>query len=108
MTVASDAASHKLRKTISKGTLEKHLFSCAEQAREHKYVILKIYMMLGLPDETEEDIDELIRFCTEISKIHPIALGIAPFVAKKNTPMDGIPFAGIKTVERKLKQLEKI
>ena len=107
LTVASDAASHKLRKTISKGTLEKHLFSCAEQAREHRYSILKIYMMLGLPEENEEDIEELIRFCTEISKIHPIALGIAPFVAKKNTPMDGIPFAGIKTVERKLKQLEK-
>ena len=107
LTVASDAASHRLRKTISKGTLEKHLISCAEQAAEHKYKLLKIYMMLGLPDEQDEDIDELIRFCTEISKIHPIALGIAPFVPKKNTPMDLNHFAGIKVVEKKLKKLEK-
>ena len=107
LTVASDAASHRLRKTISKGTLEKHLISCAEQAAEHKYKLLKIYMMLGLPDEQDEDIDELIRFCTEISKIHPIALGIAPFVPKKNTPMDHDGFAGIKVVEKKLKRLER-
>ena len=88
LTVASDAASHRLRKDISKGTLEKHLFSCAEQAREHQYKVLKIYMMVGLPDETQEDLDELIRFALEISKIHPIVFGIAPFVPKKNTPLD--------------------
>ena len=107
LTVASDAASHRLRKNISKGTLEKHLISCAEQAAEHKYNLLKIYMMLGLPDEQDEDVEELIRFCTEISKIHPIALGIAPFVPKKNTPMDTNSFAGIKTVEKKLQLLER-
>ena len=59
LTVASDAASHRLRKTISKGTLEKHIVECAKQAAEHKYKVLKVYMMLGLPDEQDEDIDEL-------------------------------------------------
>jgi len=107
LTVASDAASHRLRKNISKGTLEKHLISCAEQASEHKYKLLKIYMMLGLPDENDDDINELIRFCTEISKIHPMVLGIAPFVPKKNTPMDTDSFAGIKVIEKRLKKLQK-
>lgn len=107
LTVASDAASQRLRREISKGTLEKHLFACAEQASEHRYRVLKIYMMLGLPGETMEDIDELIRFTLEISKIHPVALGIAPFVAKRNTPMDGEAFAGIKLVDKRLKYLEK-
>ena len=63
--------------------------------------------MLGLPGETQEDIDELIQFSLEISKIHPIALGIAPFVPKRNTPMDTASFAGIKVVEKRLKYLEK-
>ena len=53
-------------------------------------------MMVGLPGETDADIDELVRFGTEISKIIPLALGIAPFVAKRNTPLDGPPFAGIR------------
>ncbi len=107
LTVASDAASHRLRKTISKGTLEKHLISCAEQASEHKYKLLKVYMMLGLPGENDSDIEELIRFCIDISKIHPMVLGIAPFVPKKNTPMDVDAFAGIKVVQKRLKYLEK-
>lgn len=107
LTVASDAASHRLRKDISKGTLEKHLFACAEQAKEHHYKVLKIYMMVGLPDETYEDLDELIRFALEISKIHPIVFGIAPFVPKKNTPLDTAQFAGIKEVDRKLKYIQK-
>ncbi len=107
LTVASDAASQRLRRDISKGTLEKHLFSCAEQAREHQYKLLKIYMMVGLPGESTADLDELIRFGLEISKIHPIAFGIAPFVPKKNTPLDDTTFAGIKEVERKLKYIKK-
>ena len=107
LTVASVAASQRLRREISKGTLEKHLFSCAEQAREHQYKVLKIYMMVGIPGEQQEDLDELIRFALEISKIHPIVFGIAPFVPKKNTPLDSSTFAGIKNVDRKLKYLKK-
>ena len=107
LTVASDAASQRLRKGLSKGTFEKHLFACAEQASEHNYKLLKIYMMVGVPGEQEEDLDELIRFAKEISVIHPVAFGVAPFVAKRNTPLDGIPFAGIKNVERRLKYVQK-
>ena len=51
--------------------------------------------MVGLPGETDDDIDELVRFARELSKIIPLALGVAPFVAKRNTPLDGTPFAGI-------------
>ncbi len=39
------------------------------------------------------DIDELVRFAPELSRVAPrVALGIAPFVAKRNTPLDGAPF----------------
>ena len=64
-------------------------------------------MMVGLPDETQEDLDELIRFALEISKIHPIVFGIAPFVPKKNTPLDTAQFAGIKAIDKKLKYIQK-
>jgi radical SAM superfamily enzyme YgiQ (UPF0313 family) len=64
-------------------------------------------MMVGLPDETDADIDELITFATELSRIHPLAIGISPFVAKRNTPLDGTAFAGIDTVERRLARLRR-
>jgi hypothetical protein len=44
---------------------------------------------------------------TELSGVCRVALGIAPFVAKRNTPLDRQPFAGIREVERRLKGLNK-
>lgn len=107
LTVASDAASQRLRREIAKGTTERHLFRVAELAAEHRFRQLKVYMMLGVPGETDDDLDELIRFTTELARIQPVALGVAPFVAKRNTPLDGAPFAGVKTVERRIQTVQR-
>ena len=105
LTVASDAASQRLRRAMQKGTTEGHLLACAEAAREHKYRLLKVYMMLGVPDETDDDLEELVAFSRTLAAIHPVALGIAPFVPKRNTPWDDQPFAGEKLVEARLAKL---
>jgi len=107
LTVASDAASQRLRRTMSKGTTEAHLLTVAERARQFDYKVVKVYMMLGVPDEGDEDIDELIRFTKEMANIHPVALGVAPFVPKRNTPMVNDPFAGIKVVEQRIDRLQR-
>ena len=107
LTVASDASSQRLRTQIEKRTTEAHLKASAEIARAEEFRLLKVYMMVGLPGETEEDLAELVSFSKELSKIIPTALGIAPFVPKRNTPLDTAPFAGIKTVEKLLKKLSK-
>jgi radical SAM superfamily enzyme YgiQ (UPF0313 family) len=60
-----------------------------------------------VPEEQEEDIDELIRFTTELAAICPVSLGIAPFVPKRNTPLDTAEYAGIRVVERRLKYLTR-
>ena len=107
LTVSRDGASERLRKSLQKAIREKHLFAAAELAAKHRMRFLKVYMMVGAPGETDEDIDELIAFCREVSRIAPTALGIAPFVAKRNTPLDRADFAGIKPVERTLKRLQR-
>ncbi len=64
--------------------------------------------MVGLPGETDADIDELVRFAGELAKVHPrVAFGVAPFVAKRNTPLDGTEFAGIHVVEQRLERLRR-
>jgi radical SAM superfamily enzyme YgiQ (UPF0313 family) len=105
LTTASDGASDRLRDMVQRKARENHLLKAAELARTHKMKRLKLYMMVGLPDENDADIDELIRFSTELSKIVPLSLGIAPFVSKRNTPLDGMPFAGIDVVEHRLARL---
>jgi radical SAM superfamily enzyme YgiQ (UPF0313 family) len=107
LTVASDAASQRLRRAMSKGTTEAHLLACAEAAREHKYTRLKVYMMVGVPDEADDDIEELVAFTRRLAAIHPVALGVAPFVPKFNTPLDGASFAGIRLVESRLERIRR-
>jgi hypothetical protein len=68
---------------------------------------LKLYLMIGLPTETEADIDECSKFVSELASIVPISLGIAPFCSKRNTPLDRHPFAGINVVDDRLDRLRR-
>jgi len=106
LTTAADGASEQMRERIQRKTKERHLLRAAELARAHGMKSLKLYMMLGLPGETTADIDELGRFSVELSRIAPrVVLGIAPFVAKRNTPLDGAPFESIDVLDAKLARL---
>lgn len=108
LTVAADGASERLRRLVERKTGERHLLAAAELAARHRLRTLKIYMMVGVPEETDADIDELVRFAAELRAVHPrVALGVAPFVAKRNTPLDGAAFAGIRVVEDRLERLRR-
>jgi len=94
------------RDIIQRKTKERHLLAAAALCRAHGLTQLKLYMMLGLPGETEADIDELGRFSLELARVAPrVALGIAPFVAKRNTPLDGSGFEAIEVIDAKLARL---
>jgi radical SAM superfamily enzyme YgiQ (UPF0313 family) len=108
LTVAFDGASQRLRDFLERKASEDNLRRSAELARDHKLHTLKLYMMVGVPGETDDDIDELVAFMHELQGIHSrIALGIAPFVAKRNTPLDGEPFGGISEIDARLKRLRR-
>ena len=108
LTVAADGASERMRRVVERSTQAKHLIRSAELAAAHRLHTLKVYMMLGVPGETDADVDELVAFSKELAQIHPrVAYGLAPFVAKRNTPLDGSPFAGISLVEARLARLRK-
>jgi radical SAM superfamily enzyme YgiQ (UPF0313 family) len=109
LTTASDGSSERLRDQIQRKTKEKHLLAAAELCRKHGLVQLKLYMMLGLPNETMDDIEELGRFALELAKIAPkLAFGIAPFVAKRNTPLDRHAFTPIPEVAARLARLRSL
>ena len=107
LTTAMDGPSERMRESLERKAKQKHLIRCAELARKHGMKNLKLYLMIGLPGENDEDIDECVSFTTELTKIAPIALGIAPFCAKRNTPLDGHEFAGIDVVEKRLERLRR-
>ncbi|HXK17223.1 MAG TPA: radical SAM protein [Polyangiaceae bacterium] len=107
LTTALDGPSERMRSLIERRGREPHYQIAAENARRHGYDRLKLYLMVGLPGEADEDIDECVCFVSDLSKIIPIALGVAPFCAKRNTPLDRMPYAGIRTVEARLERLRR-
>lgn len=107
LTTAMDGTSERVRDILERRARPKHLQKCAEMARKHGMDRLKLYLMVGVPGETDADVDECAAFTTELSKIIPVALGIAPFCAKRNTPLDGEPYAGIDVVDARLDRLRR-
>ncbi len=105
LTVASDGASQRMRDLVDRKHTEEQILRSAQLGRAAGMSHLKVYNMVGLPAEQDVDIDEMIAFTVELSRIVPVALGVAPFVAKRNTPMDGSPFAGIEVIEDRLARL---
>ena len=107
LTTAMDGPSERLRMSLERHAKEKHLERAAELVRAHAMQTLKLYLTVGLPSETDDDIDECVTFVTKLSQTAPVALGIAPFVSKRKTPLDLQPFAGIEVVEQRLDRLRR-
>ena len=107
LTTAMDGTSERVRDFLDRRARPKHLLKAAEMARLHQMDRLKLYLMIGVPGEVDEDIDECVAFVTELSKIVPIALGIAPFCSKRNTPLDNQPYAGIDVIDERLARLKR-
>src|SRR5207249_7614634 len=105
LTTAADGASERLRTALDRKTTAAQLVRTAELARAAGFARLKLYLMVGLPGEEERDLDELAQLAAEISRIVPLSFGCAPFVAKRNTPMDGTAFVPIEETERRIAYL---
>ncbi len=107
LTVASDGSSARMRKIAKKGIKDRHLKQAAEYVRDYDLRLLKLYMVIGYPEETMDDIEQMIDFVGELSTICKVALGMSPLVAKKNTPLDGVPFEEHRSIEAKIKAVHK-
>jgi radical SAM superfamily enzyme YgiQ (UPF0313 family) len=107
LTTAMDGPSERLRESLERRARIKHLERAAALARAHGMKRLKLYLMIGLPTETDADIDECVGFVSELAKTIPVALGVAPFCAKRNTPLDGAAYAGIDVVQARLERLKR-
>jgi radical SAM superfamily enzyme YgiQ (UPF0313 family) len=107
LTTAMDGTSDRVRGILDRRARTKHLVRAAELARAHRIARLKLYLMIGVPGETEADVDECVAFVTELSRVVPVSLTVAPFCAKRNTPLDGQPFAGVRRVDQLLERLRR-
>jgi radical SAM family uncharacterized protein len=69
MTIAVEAASEKLRQIINKPINDEDLFAAAEAAYRAGWQRLKLYFMVALPGETEEDIKQIVQLSFQLAKL---------------------------------------
>jgi radical SAM superfamily enzyme YgiQ (UPF0313 family) len=69
LTIAVEAAGEKLRQIINKPMKDEDLFATAEAAYRAGWQKLKLYFMIGLPGETEEDIKQIVQLSFQLAKL---------------------------------------
>lgn len=109
-TIAIEAASERLRRFINKNLKEEQILRAVRISRENGLKGLKIYSMIGIPTETQEDIDDFIRLGKQIkdeNKGFNIAFSFSTFVPKPHTPLQWSEREDTKILEKKQKYLEK-
>jgi len=94
LTIAVEAASERLREIINKPLKDEDLFAAAEAAYRAGWQRLKLYFMVGLPGETEEDIKNIAELSSQLAKLRrsvdgktaQINVTISWLVPKPHTP----------------------
>lgn len=114
VTIAPEAGTERLREVVAKGLKDEEIFSAAETLAAHGIINLKLYFMVGLPTETQEDIEGICALTKQIRhhmgkggrRIGEITLSITPFVPKAWTPFQWQPFAEMKKLKERIKAIK--
>lgn len=92
LTLAPEAASHRLRQVINKNLSEETILASARQAFAAGWQLLKLYFMIGLPRETGADREGIAKLARRILQTAPggrrprLNLSISSFIPKAHTP----------------------
>ena len=114
-TLAPEAASEKIKTTINKYITEEQLLKTAEVIYGRGWTTLKLYFMIGLPNETMEDVQAIADLAIKVIKIgrrlvgkrSQLNLGVATFVPKPHTPFQWASLDDPETVAEKQALLKK-
>ncbi|HVP58668.1 MAG TPA: TIGR03960 family B12-binding radical SAM protein, partial [bacterium] len=94
LTFAPEAGTDSLRRSVNKDIDERDLYSTIETAFRGGLDSVKLYFMLGLPGETDADLDGLIRICKSVGSVCRVfgkrrhaTVSLSPFVPRPLTPL---------------------
>ena len=114
ITIAPETGSERLRRVINKGISEEHLQNAATLSAKSGIQHMRLYIMIGLPTETDEDIEAIVGLA-ERTQAHMekvgckgrLTLSINPFIPKPFTPFQWMAMDNKKVVEKKLQYIKK-
>jgi len=108
LTVAPEAGSTRLRSCINKDISQEEILDVAQKA-SRRFPQLKLYFMVGLPGEREQDIEALVHLTQKIKERFSghLIVSLSPFVPKAQTPYQWAPMAPLPLLEARLRYVKK-
>ena len=113
LTLAPEAGSIKMREVINKGITPEHLYNAINLGIRAGIYNFRLYIMVGLPFEEDDDIEEIIEMAKTVKQCMNnlgskglLTLSINPFIPKPFTPFQWLPMEDIKIVENRLKYIK--
>ncbi len=114
LTLAPEAGTQRLRDVINKGITEKEILDHAKWAFDRGWEHIKLYFMIGLPTETEEDLKGIFGLCQKILDLAPkkkrvfVSASISPFVPKPHTPFQWERQNSLDEIKGKIRYLKRL
>ncbi|MCU0519472.1 MAG: TIGR03960 family B12-binding radical SAM protein [Anaerolineae bacterium] len=114
-TFAPEAATDALRRRINKDITTADLLAVAEQVFRRGWRTIKLYFMIGLPGETDDDVTAIGDLARRVRSLgHRIVgpraevhVSVGTFIPKPQTPFQWEPFADEATIERRQELLRQ-
>ncbi len=111
VTLAPEAGSERLRRIINKCVTNDHITEAIDRIAERGIKQIKLYFMIGLPTETDADINEIINLSLAVrdrteGKLTRLAITVEPFVPKAGTPFQWLAMADEDVLTHRLNQIK--
>jgi len=114
ITIAPEAGSDRLRRVINKGISNEDMRKAVTLAAKAGIPHIRLYIMVGLPTETDEDIEAIVTMANDVFGYMQdagckgrLTLSVNPFIPKPFTPFQWMPMANQKEVTKKLNSIKK-
>lgn len=116
--IAPETGSDRLRRVINKDLTNDQVVDIAQMIFDRGILNLKLYMMIGLPTEEDEDIDAIVSLTERIrermieagrprGRVGSIIVSLNAFVPKPQTPFQWEPIQPEKVIDQKIKYLTR-
>ena len=117
LTLAPEAGTQRLRDVINKDVTEEDIMGACANAFKNGWSKVKLYFMMGLPTETDEDLKGIADLAGRIRELYHtirgrndcrITVSVASFVPKPFTPFQWMPQCSVEEIERKQQYLKSL
>lgn len=102
LTFAPEAGSERLRQALNKKISNEEIINQSALALRSGWKKVKLYFMIGLPGETDEDLKAIIDLASQIKNV---SLSISPFIPKPHSGFENERMSGLEELENKKEYL---